>query len=145
MCSYCGCRATPEIDALMTQHEGIVNAAGELARSVSAGADGPVVAQRLDAVAEILAAHVLREETGLFAGVRDTAEFGPHVAHLCDEHDEIDALVAAVRDGDQAAVEPLVDLLRDHIDREDNGLFPAVAIALDGAAWAGVAQRVAAG
>jgi hemerythrin-like domain-containing protein len=38
-------------------------------------------------------------------------------------------------DGDLAGVADFVVRLRRHIDREENGLFPAAVIALDGAAW----------
>lgn len=140
MCSYCGCRETPEIGVLMTQHEGLVNDSGELLRRIHGGAD---VAAALEQLAAALATHVLREEGGLFTELRDDPEFAETVAGLCDEHDRIDELVQRVRDGETAAAEPLVDLLRRHMDEEDNGLFPAVAVAVGGERWAAVAARVA--
>lgn len=140
MCSYCGCRETPEIGVLMTQHEGLVNDSGELLRHIAAGTDVPAA---LDRLAAALTAHVLREEGGLFTELRDDPEFAPTVAGLCDEHDQIDELVQRVRDGETAAAGPLVDLLRRHMDEEDNGLFPAVAVAIGGERWAAVAARVA--
>lgn len=148
MCSYCGCRETPEIGVLMTQHEGLVNDAGELLRRLAAGnssgnSSGNGAAAALEQLAASLAAHVQREEGGLFAELRADPEFAATVAGLCDEHDEIDELVSRVRDGESAAAAPLVDLLRRHIDEEDNGLFPAVAVAVDGERWAAVAARVA--
>jgi hypothetical protein len=62
-------------------------------------------------------------------------EFSEHIARLSDEHREIEVQLALLGTGDVAAVHRLNDLLRDHIDKEENGLFPAAAIALDGAAW----------
>lgn len=35
-------------------------------------------------------------------------------------------------------MDPLIAALRNHIHREENGLFPAAAIALSGADWAEV-------
>ncbi len=139
MCSYCGCRDTPEIGVLMTQHEGLVNDAGELLRRIDSGTDA---ARAIEHLAVDLAAHVQREEGGLFAELRTDPEFAATVAGLCDEHDEIDELVRRVRDGEKTVAERLVDLLRRHIDREDNGLFPAVAVAVGGERWAAVAARV---
>lgn len=144
MCSYCGCRAIPEIGVLMTEHETIVNAAGEVARAVASDA-GPAVRElRLARLREVLAAHVDREEGGLFAELRHDPEFGPQVAALCDEHDDIDALADDVGRGELAALGRLVELLYRHIDKEDNGLFPAVAVAVDGDTWAAVEARVTA-
>lgn len=139
MCSYCGCRETPEIGVLMTQHEGLVNDAGTLLRHIESGTG---VAAALEQLAAALAAHVQREEGGLFTELRGDPEFASTVAGLCDEHDEIDELVRRVGDGDLGAAGPLVDLLRRHIDEEDNGLFPAVAVAVGGERWAAVAARV---
>lgn len=143
MCSYCGCRELPEIGVLMTEHEQIINAAGSLAREVAAGRGEAAWRPRLRELVEVLAAHVGREESGLFAELRDDPEFGPQVAGLCDEHDDIDALAAAVDEGDLSAVGRLVDLLYRHIDKEDNGLFPAVAVAVDGEVWDAVDTRLA--
>jgi hemerythrin-like domain-containing protein len=44
-------------------------------------------------------------------------------------------------DGDVETIGALDHPLRRHIDREDNGLFPAAATALDGAAWERVVER----
>ena len=44
-------------------------------------------------------------------------------------------------DGDLTRMVALETLLRRHIDKEENGLFPAAAIALDGPAWERVVER----
>jgi hemerythrin-like domain-containing protein len=144
MCSYCGCRALPEIGVLMGEHEQIINAAGALARAVAAGSGPTAWRPRLHELVRALESHVEREEGGLFAELRGDPEFGLQVAGLCDEHDDLDALTAAVDKGDLAAVGRLVDLLYRHIGKEDNGLFPAVAVAVDADTWAAVEARVAA-
>jgi hemerythrin-like domain-containing protein len=66
--------------------------------------------------------------------------FTDHIARLCSEHDELDELLARVADGDVNLFATFEDALRDHIDREDNGLFPAAAIHLGGPEWDEVEQ-----
>ena len=43
--------------------------------------------------------------------------------------------------GDLESVAALEHSLREHIDKEENGLFPAAVIALDGATLARLAER----
>ena len=112
----------------------MVNAMGVLRRAASAGdRDGAGVAARDLAV--LLDPHTASEERSLFAELRRDAEFTAHVDGLCAEHREIDSTLARVVEGDLAAAGMLEDILRRHIDKEENGLFPAAVIALDGPAW----------
>lgn len=141
MCSYCGCRATTVIGRLSDQHDAIVDAVGAMRRTAASG-DGAQTRVRVAVLAELLERHTADEERGLFAELRTDPEFATHVDALCREHEEIAALLAAVAGGDLDRVEPLERLLRRHIDREDNGLFPAAVIALDGPAWERVVAAV---
>ena len=134
MCSYCGCRANTVIARYSAEHDEIVNAMGILRRTASAGdRDGARVA--VGDLAGLLEPHTSSEERSLFAELRRDAEFTAHVDGLCAEHREIDAILARVVEGDLAAAGMLEDILRRHIDKEENGLFPAAVIALDGPAW----------
>ena len=134
MCSYCGCRANTVIARYSAEHDEIVNAMGVLRRAASASdRDGAGVAAR--DLAGLLDPHTASEERSLFAELRQDAEFMEHVAGLCAEHRDIDAALARVVEGDLADVGMLEDILRRHIDKEENGLFPAAVIALDGPAW----------
>ena len=134
MCSYCGCRANTVIARYSAEHDEIVNAMGVLRRAASAGdRDGARVAA--GDLAVLLDPHTSSEERSLFAELRRDAEFTAHVDGLCAEHREIDAALARVVEGDLAAAGMLEDILRRHIDKEENGLFPAAVIALDGPAW----------
>jgi hemerythrin-like domain-containing protein len=142
MCSYCGCRALPEIAALNEQHDQIVNASGDLRRATDAGTDG--VAPLADLV-RLLAQHLDREERGLFTELRHHDDIRAHVDELCDEHDELQMMLTDIgdrQDADPVAVGRLVTFLRRHIDREENGLFPAAAISMDGAEWDAIAARI---
>ena len=90
-------------------------------------------------LARLLEPHTSREELGLFAALREEPELADHVDVLCLEHAEIDALVERVASGDLGSAPTLEHLLRRHIDKEENGLFPAAVIALDGPTWDRVA------
>ena len=51
------------------------------------------------------------------------------------EHKTLDAHLLDIAPGDTAAMARFEDALREHIHKEDNGLFPAAAIALGGDDW----------
>ena len=74
--------------------------------------------------------------------LRRQEEFTDHIDSLCSEHTTLDAQLEAIRragsDVDPVLVDTFLHDLRHHIDREDNGLFPAAAIALDAPDWAEV-------
>lgn len=142
MCSYCGCRAIPEIASLNEQHYLIVNASGDLRRAAAAGTD---VSGAMTVLRRLLSLHLDREERGLFTELRRHDDLRVHVDELCDEHDDLHLMLADL--GDAEAVDPVVvvrleNFLRRHIDREENGLFPAAAIAMDGTEWDAVEDRV---
>jgi hypothetical protein len=139
VCGYCGCRAITVIGELSAEHDALVNASGVLQRA-AAGGDVAAAGAAATVLGDLLAPHTAREELGLFAELRRDEEFTDHVDSLCDEHDDLDALLAAVAGGDLTRVPVLVDLLRRHIDHEENGLFPAAAVGLDGPAWERVAE-----
>ena len=128
------------IGALTAEHEAIVNAAGMLSRAAAVGdAEAARVAGAV--VASLLGPHTVREELGLFAELRSDPEFGEHIDGLCAEHRELDAYLSRVSGGDVGAVAAFDTLLRRHIDREENGIFPAAAIALNGDTWDAVQAR----
>ena len=140
MCSYCGCRDITVIGRYMAEHEDIVNLAGELRRAVARG-DAEEVRAAAEKVRTALDPHTGSEERSLFAQMRRDPEFTEHIDALCGEHHDLEAGLARVAAGDPAAYPAFERLLRHHIDREDNGLFPAAAIALDGPDWEWVTER----
>lgn len=118
----------------MREHAAVVDAAGVLRRACEAG-DPERVAAAADALSDLLLPHTHAEEVGLFTVLRRQDGFAEHLDDLCGEHTVLEEGLAAVRAGDHAAYPAFERLLRHHIDREDNGLFPAAAIALDGPDW----------
>lgn len=128
------------IGRLSTEHVAIINATGALRRAVH-DRDATATSTAVDELAALLDPHTTGEEQGLFTELRLDPEFAAHMDALCAEHREIDARLARVASGDHAEVDALENLLRRHIDKEENGIFPAAAVALDGAAWDRIQQR----
>ena len=139
MCSYCGCESIEVIGRFMAEHVEIVNASGVLRRACASG-DAGSVAEAADGLHRLLHPHTAAEEAGLFRVLGEDGEFTEHVRDLCAEHVDLDAALAAIRGGDHASYPAFDTTLRRHIDREENGLFPAAAIALAGPEWQVVAD-----
>lgn len=134
MCSYCGCQSLPVIRLLTLQHEEVINKFGEVRRAFEISDDEKcqVHAQEL---ALLLVIHNKLEEEGLFRALEPDEEFGESLDKLKHEHDEIDALVSRIIAGEVALTVDLEILLRNNISNEENGLFPASAVTLDGKVW----------
>ncbi len=134
MCSYCGCDSIDVIGRFMGEHVEIVNAAGDLRRACEAG-DRTVARRAVDALAALLHPHTRAEEVGLFAVLAEDVEFAEHVHRLCDEHVVLDGMLERLGDGEHDLFPTFERALRDHIQREEDGLFPAAAIAFAGPEW----------
>lgn len=140
MCSYCGCRSITIIGRFSAEHEEIVNATGRMRRAAERG-DLDATRAAVADLTRLLRPHVASEERSLFAELRDDPEFTEQIERLCAEHQEIGAGLTQVTAGDLDGVPAVEKLLRDHIDKEENGVFPAAAITLDGPAWDRVDER----
>ena len=134
MCSYCGCRNIPMIAKLSKEHEDIAACAYRL---TAAHRDGDVEAGRAAAheLAGKLHPHARREENGVFAEMKKDDLFTEHIEELCAEHDELDRHIDAIVAADLSYVPHLVLLLKSHIDREENGLFPSALAYLSDDQW----------
>lgn len=118
----------------MTEHEDLINLTGELYRARDKG-DPDGVEAALARVDRLLHSHTHAEEHGLFAVLRRNPEFTEHVDTLCHEHTGLGAMAEEIRRGDLDVIDEFVFALREHMDKEDNGLFPAAAIELEGPDW----------
>lgn len=134
MCTYCGCRSIELIGRLSAQHDEIVNATSAL-RVASTAQDVHAAADACAGIAELLHPHTRLEERGLFTEMRRDDAFTAHIDTLCAEHRAIDVELDAVAAGNLGRVAPLIRLLRDHIDKEENGLFPAALASLENEQW----------
>ena len=139
MCGYCGCESIDVIGRLMREHVDIINATGDLRRAAET-ADVALVGDAIALLSGLLEPHTGAEEVGLFAVLAQDPEFTDHVIRLCADHAILDDLLHRVEAGAHHLVPTLELALRAHIDREENGLFPAAAIAFAGPEW----ERVAA-
>ena len=51
------------------------------------------------------------------------------------------ALFARISDGEIGLAREAIAALREHIEKEENGLFPAAAVELEGPVWQELAER----
>lgn len=118
----------------MAEHVEIIDSADVLRRACLAGDDAAVRAGAA-ALAGLLTPHATAEEAGIFAVLAEDPEFTEHVHGLCAEHRDLDAALGRIAAGDHAAFPRFEHALRRHVDKEENGLFPAAAIAFAGPEW----------
>ena len=122
----------------MAEHVEIINASGELRRAVGGDGDVAVAAGRLGA---LLHPHTATEEAGLFTVMKGIEEYHDHIETLCAEHRTLDDLLEAIVAGEHSRMDEFDVALREHIHKEDNGLFPAAALGLDGDQWIEIDER----
>ena len=134
MCEYCGCRDIALIGRLSEEHYEAVNAMGVLRRAIESG-EADAVADAVTAMGDELFPHNDSEEAGLFAELVKDEYFAATVNALIDEHRVMREQVGRIAAGDWTVFEQFEITLRHHIDKEENGLFPATAVAVDGPTW----------
>lgn len=143
MCQYCGCEEIETIGRLMADHREIQNCCGQTRRCVEAG-DLAGAVEQVRALARLFLVHNAVEERALYLSMTHLEEFEELTGTLYDEHDDIDEVLSvalALADSgrperiDWDGVLAAFEVLYEHIIHEDNGLFPAAAVALDPADW----------
>lgn len=143
MCSYCGCRDIGPIRDLTLEHVEIRNLMGEVRRAVERDDLGAAV-EHLQSLLPILAAHDAVEELSIYPSMETVPMQAEKVGILFDEHDHLDnvleeAMTRLRTSGPEAIDWPAVlggfAMLWEHIDHEENGLFPAAAIAFENEDW----------
>ncbi len=122
------------IATLNAEHDAIVNSTYALQIALREH-DTESAKTAGDSLAELLHPHTHREQVGLFAEMAKDELFTEHIASLCAEHDQLDAELDAISAGDLTRITPMITLLNNHIDREENGLFPAALAFLDDDQW----------
>ena len=138
MCDYCGCQEIATIAELYSEHDAVVAHVGQI-QSALAGQRLADVASRCQQILAILAPHTVVEEEGLFPEMTD--EFPDHIEVLRSEHREIETVLGEAMEGfpdDPTWPDRLMGvlhLLREHILKEQDGVFPAALIALDADQW----------
>jgi hypothetical protein len=138
MCEYCGCQQIVSIGELTTEHDAVVAEISFVRAHLAAGRM-PEATASVRRMAAILGPHTVVEEEGLFPEL--AAEFPDHIAALRAEHREVHSVLAEARDGvpiDPTWPERLLAtfvVLREHILKEQDGVFPAALASLDAEQW----------
>jgi hypothetical protein len=141
MCEYCGCQQIAVIKELTREHDAVVSAIGEVRRALDAGSvDAAAGACRR--MSALLGPHTVVEEDGLFPFM--APDFPAHVDVLRAEHRSIDVVLREAAVGtptDPTWPDRLLHAmhdLREHILKEQDGVFPAALGVLDGEEWEGI-------
>jgi hemerythrin-like domain-containing protein len=138
MCEYCGCQQIAVIGDLTREHDAVVALISQI-RSSLADQHLEDVAHTCRKISSLLAPHTLVEEQGLFPEM--TEDFPHHIEVLRSEHREIEkTLDEAVGGTPDDPTWPdrllgVLHLLREHILKEQDGVFPAALAALDADQW----------
>jgi hypothetical protein len=141
MCEYCGCQSLAAIDELTREHDLVVGLISEV-RTAHGARDTARMAGLAGRIATVLGPHTRVEEDGLFPAL--AGDFPDHVDALVADHRRIEAVLdeaAGGPPGDPTWPDRLVttmDELRDHILKEQDGVFPAALATLSTAAWEAV-------
>ena len=148
MCEYCGCRQLEPIAELMDEHDTLIEIAGDLRRAILEKDAARALAKR-DELVSLLGKHTRVEEAGIFTALKDQGDFAETVEVLEGEHVSLDVAVAALdldAPGVLGVLDALVADLEEHIDKENNGIFPVAVVTLGATGWDVVDQaREAAG
>ncbi|WUU80995.1 hemerythrin domain-containing protein [Streptomyces cellulosae] len=142
MCEYCGCQSLTSIDELTREHDEVVRLISHLRPAQQAG-DVAGMAEVAREIATVLGPHTHVEEHGLFPAM--AGDFPDQIAVLEAEHRHIEAVLAEVADGVTPADRTWPDrlmaamaVLRDHILKEQDGVFPAALAHLSTEEWEAV-------
>jgi len=149
MCEYCGCQALIPIDELTREHDLVLSLICQV-RPARADGDLLRMADLAQRIAAVLGPHTQVEEQGLFPAL--APEFPDQIAVLEAEHRRIEAVLAEAAAGPPEdpewpgmLAETLAEL-REHIFKEQDGVFPAALASLRNDDWEAVeAARARAG
>lgn len=143
MCEYCGCQAIQSIAELTREHDAAL-ADIRTGRAAASSGDRQAAAGAAMRLLELLGPHTAVEEQALFPAM--AREHPEHVATLTAEHRGIhEALTSTCLGGPggpvwQSRFTAALDVLREHIAKEQDGLFPAALISLLSDDWEDVEQ-----
>jgi hemerythrin-like domain-containing protein len=143
VCDYCGCQAVAAVAELTAEHDRVIELGRQAREAVRAG-DLVLAAERSRDVATVLGPHTTVEEESLFPAL--AGEFPEHVGDLLHEHRIIESVLAEAGDGVPAdpgwpaRLDRALELLRRHILKEQDGVFPAALSHLGPQQWDAVEE-----
>lgn len=143
MCEYCGCQSFPAIDELTREHDVALDHV-RVARQAADHNDADLAVATSRKLTKLLTPHNAVEEEALFPAM--AREYPEHVETLRAEHQRIHAALSEIAAGCplvqdwQTRLRTAVAVLREHIKKEQDGLFPAALSTLDGPHWTALEQ-----
>ena len=149
MCEYCGCQALSAIDELTREHELVLSLISDM-QAAHRSADMTRMADLALEIAAVLGPHTQVEEQGLFPAL--ASDFPDQIAALAAEHHSVGVVLAEGAAGPPddptwpARLTAALALLREHIFKEQDGVFPAALAWLSASEWEAVeAARIRTG
>lgn len=141
MCDHCGCREIAAIGQLMEEHEWLHERAHYVRAALRRG-DETAARALFAGLVGALDSHAVAEERGLFAAMRRYEEYADHIDTLDAEHAWLRAeteKAATAGDGWRERITSILDVLDEHINKEEYGVFPAALASLTVAEWESIA------
>ena len=138
MCEYCGCQAIAAIELLTREHDVALDHIRRATQAIAVR-DLRVLRSACAELAAVLAPHTAVEEEALFPALR--ADFPDQIDVLTTEHRAFERALeqilgcSRVDDGSLDRLRTALDLLRDHIRKEQDGVFPAALSTLTPDQW----------
>lgn len=138
MCEYCGCLAIEAIATLTREHDQALDHIGMVTAALGTGDDARL-RHACTQLLLLLGPHTAVEEQALFPAL--VQDFPEQIAILVGEHASLAQSLteaageAARRPGWEGRLEAALSLLREHIFKEQNGVFPAALSHLSPAQW----------
>ena len=126
----------------MDEHFVLLELAGDVRRALAAGDRGGAT-QVLQVLADRLDRHVGREERGVFTALKEQGDFADAVVELEAEHVSFDQRLSSLDPAGESFardVAALLDELREHIDKENLGVFPVAVVSLGTSGWETVSR-----
>ena len=141
MCDHCGCREIAAIKQLMEEHEWLHERAHYVRDAIRRG-DETAARTLFAGLVGVLDSHAVAEERGLFVAMRRYEEYADHIDTLDAEHawlrTETERATTA-GDGWRERITSILDVLEEHINKEEYGVFPAALASLTVAEWESLA------
>jgi hemerythrin-like domain-containing protein len=141
MCQNCGCLANTVVDELTREHDAVVALIRTVGEQAVVGRMHEVAAT-CRAISALLGPHTIVEEDGLFPELY--REFPAQLELLTREHRQVQRVLEEAAGGVPAdllwpeRLREAMGILREHILKEQDGVFPAAIISLDGDQWENV-------
>jgi hemerythrin-like domain-containing protein len=135
MCEYCGCQAVSVIEELTREHDRVLDhvRAAELA---ARRGDLDAARYSCERIEDVLVPHTAVEEHGLFPALE--REFPHQVRDLEREHRRLEDVINGLHDpgaGWPRELLEVLSMLRQHILKEQDGVFPAALATLREQDW----------